>query len=117
MSRFLDGPVAGLVLHHSRAPVYLRVVLSAEGEPDVLDQLDDEPRADEVIYAYQQVAGTMVGPIHVCYRDGSGRSGWSASADYSHVDVDAEVDLGDTAAWRAWVDRRARDQEEIDAQD
>ena len=49
MTRFLDGPAAGVLLALRRAPLYLRVVYHAKREEpwDALDQLADVPGEHE----------------------------------------------------------------------
>ncbi len=102
MSRFLDGPAAGVHLDHARAPAYLRVVQAGQAW-DVLDQVDDQPRRGEVVHVYELVPGSRIGPIHVCRRGRGARSGWISSGDYRHrPDVDGET-VRETAAWRAWA--------------
>jgi len=105
MIRFLDGPAAGVNLVLRRAPIMLRVVRSAAGEWDALDQLDDEPAAGEAVYVYrlQGDAGWM----HIDYRDKAGRRRGETrmTGDYRYV----EAQPGDqhtltNAAWVAWCD-------------
>jgi len=43
MIRFLDGPADGVELRLMRTPIMLRVVRSAGGTWDALDQPDDTP--------------------------------------------------------------------------
>lgn len=100
MVSFLDGPAAGVTLMLRRAPIYLRVTFNPAGKVDALDQLDDEPKPDEIVHVYRKVPGTS-GKVHVrpggCYEMG----------DYRHVADAVGDELRDTAAWRSWVARVA----------
>lgn len=81
MITFLDGPDAGVRLLLKRAPYFLRVVRSAAGVWDALDQLDDEAEAGETIAVYRRVS--QVGRLHIDFRRGKGaRSGWYVVAEY-----------------------------------
>lgn len=53
MVTFIDGPAIGRRLNLRRTPVFLRVVVEADGRFDALDQLDDDPTPTETIYAYR----------------------------------------------------------------
>lgn len=109
MSRFLDGPAAGVSLSHARAPHFLRVVSNGTSW-DLLDRLDDAPRPDEIVYVYEQVPNTHLGRVHI---SGGPSSGWFASADYRYrPDVDGEQ-LRETAAWRAWASAQPRLEERV----
>lgn len=111
MSRFLDGPAAGLTLSHARAPHFLRVVCNGTSW-DLLDRLDDEPRPDEVVHVYQQVPGTHTGRTHINGGTPS-TSGWYDSATYRHrPDVDGEQ-VRTTEAWRAWASAQPRLEERV----
>lgn len=106
MSRFVDGPAAGVTLGIRRAPKYLRVVIDKDtGTTDALDQLDDTPAPNEAIHVYRKIPGTSSGPAHLCYRGKDrDKSGWYESADYAHLeDVDGEQ-FRDTEAWRTWAE-------------
>ena len=88
----------------TRAPLFLRAVVSPSGEKDVLDQLDDEPRHGERISVYRRTSTPdQVGMVFIC----RGRSsGAYASAKYEHLpDVDGQA-VRETAAWRSWVSQR-----------
>lgn len=52
MTTFEDGPAKGQRLMLHRAPIFLRVTEKG-GKFDALDQVDDTPRPDEMLYAYQ----------------------------------------------------------------
>ena len=100
-----DGPAQG-AYSVSRAPLFLRAVVSPAGKTDVLDQLDDEPRPREKISVYRRTSTPdQVGIMFICGR-GRSESGPSVSAQYEHLpDVDAEQ-FRATTAWRTWVSQR-----------
>ncbi len=52
MTRFLDGPAAGVCLELQRAAMFLRVVQGNDNKWDALDQLEDTPSQTETIHAY-----------------------------------------------------------------
>lgn len=99
MTKFLDGPAAGVTLMLKRAPHYLRVVQAPDGKFDALDQLTDLPRSDERIVVYEMVGEPSW--MHIRSRRGGGifRGG-----EYRVVDPqpdDSEIRL--TTRWREWV--------------
>jgi hypothetical protein len=104
MIKILDGPAAGQTLWLRRAPLYLRVVNLA-GEIDALDQLDDEPRDDEVVYAYRAKGGkTSWVHLHVRGKHAKSRGGFWGSAEYELCpDQPAQEILRDTERWREWA--------------
>lgn len=84
--------------------MFLRAVVNRAGEKDILDQLDDEPKAQEKVYVYVMVASG--GTMHVRSRI-RGMSGFYASAEYEWLeDVDGEL-LRDNQAWHEWVVSKA----------
>lgn len=92
-----DGPVKGTFMCR-RAPMYVRAVINHNGNADVLDQLDDEPRPMEKVHVYRLV--TEVGRVHINSRSGRG---FYALAEYEHMpEVDGE-ELRDGYSWRAWA--------------
>ncbi|HEY1187150.1 MAG TPA: hypothetical protein VGE74_05800 [Gemmata sp.] len=102
MTRFTDGPAAGVVLSLRRAPLFLRVVRDAAGKFDALDQLADEPAVDESLTAY-----VLAGEPSVMFLDwtekGKRRGGRFVSASYRHVpDQPPDWVMRDQGAWRAW---------------
>ena len=107
MTRFLDGPAAGLSLSLRRAPLYLRAACS-RGHWDALDQLGDEPRPTERLTAYKRVGA--VDRLHLKCQARNG-SGWYESATYAvaHDQPDQET-MRDSASWREWcvAETRAR---------
>ena len=64
MTTFQDGPAKGKILMLKRAARFLRVVVDGSGTVDALDQLDDQPGADEKIYAYEITARPGMMHIH-----------------------------------------------------
>lgn len=103
MTRFLDGPAAGIPpLYLKRAPKYLRVVRSAAGTWDALDQLTDTPKSDETIIAYVMVSGPTW--VHVRRDRRHGGSGFFQGGEYRVVDPQpADEVMRSTSSWRAWV--------------
>lgn len=103
MISFVDGPAAGQVVTLKRAPRYLRVTCTRKGrEPtwDALDQLGDEPRADEALYAYRLVEGGH--PVHLCMSPRR-LSGWYVMGKYALVEPQPDDrTMRVTEAWRAW---------------
>lgn len=103
MTKFTDGPAAGVVLGLRRAPKFLRVVVNRFAEKpefDALDQLTDRPEPNEVVYAYRQVK--YEGHVHVCRRPSG--SGYFAIAEYVYIPEQPPADvLRNTAKWQAWV--------------
>lgn len=96
------GPVEGHYMCQ-RAPYWLRAVVAADGKRDVLDQLEDEPAADETIYVYRRVG--QAGHVHLNMADRR-KSGFYALAEYEfREDVDGEL-LRDTNDWREWASDR-----------
>lgn len=121
MTVFIDGPaqnngewIAGsrplrrapsTPLLLKRAPHYLRAVLGPAGELDALDQLDDSPKAEETVVAYE-----MVGEPTICHINSGRRHGGSGFFRGGRYRVVAEQptdeQLRSTVAWRAWVSER-----------
>jgi len=101
MTKFLDGPAAGQTLMLHRAPIFLRVVEQA-GEFDALDQLEDEPRPGEKLYAYRRT-----GDAGYAFIDFGGKSkkasGCYPIASYSFIEpqpTQAEMSMYPT--WAEW---------------
>ena len=104
MSRFIDGPAAGVWLTLARAPQLLRVVC-AHGEWDALDKLDDEPGAEETITVYPRVTEPTL--IHVQLSNPR-RGYWSKHADYRVLIEQPDRELvASTDAWRRWCEELA----------
>jgi hypothetical protein len=101
MVRFLDGPAANVVLSLRRVPMFLRVVIDADGTVDALDQLDDEAKPSEEIWVYR-LEGEPT-RMHVCRR-GPGRGCSSVwHAEYRQCPQQPDEAVRDNAAWQAWV--------------
>lgn len=96
MTKFLDGPAGGKSIDLRRCPHFLRVVISEAGELDALDQLSDEPRADEKVYVYEIEPGSW-GEVYV--RPG-GRFEHGRYRHLAHADGEA---VRETEAWRKWT--------------
>ena len=100
MTKFLDGPAAGISLGLRRCPIYLRVVYhNVKKTWDALDQLEDKPSWDETVYAYKQSA--FHGMVHVCRRPTG--SGYFGMAEYQviHPQPPRET-LRSNQAWQEW---------------
>lgn len=100
----LDGPCEG-TYSVRRSPHFLRAVISKTGKRDLLDQLNDEPRADETVHVYEadghtwSVEQARYQGIFLC---GRGMDRTAADGDYTYrADVDGET-LRDRDAWREW---------------
>lgn len=108
MTKFLDGPAAGVTLMLHRAPHYLRAVRNAAGVWDALDQLGDEPKSNETIVVYEMASGPT--RIHLQRRERGHRvCGWFEGGDYSLVEPQPADDaVRSTTAWRAWVAAQAK---------
>jgi hypothetical protein len=74
------------------------------GRFDMLDQLEDEPETDEILYVYRRSG--PVGLLFTCGR-GAGVSGRWPAAHYEWMDQVAGEDVRDRASWRAWCQSRA----------
>lgn len=73
MVTFEDGPAKGAILHLSRDPMMLRVVISDKGVIDALDQLDDSARDGERIYVYMMIGEP--GFFRACTRGCASKTG------------------------------------------
>lgn len=107
MIRFDDGPAVGQTLLLYRAPRFLRVVDDGS-KWDALDQLDDTPEPNEMIYAYE-VHGE-VGRCHLYFGGKDrGRSGWYAMANYRFIADRPPTDavMREYEPWRKWCLSRA----------
>jgi hypothetical protein len=103
--KFLDGPAAtarpkgGEQLRAHRAPTFLRAVIDPAGTVDALDLPDDEPKDDEVCWAYELTV--------VYHARGATRaaSGWFAEY-RCRLDVGGEF-IRDWEAWVEWCTAEA----------
>jgi hypothetical protein len=94
-----DGPCKGTFMV-KRAPIFLRAVIDAKGEIDVLDQLDDTPKKTEKIYVYKRIGQASTFHVKMAKRS---ELGWYVLADYWYMpDVDGEQ-YRDNATWQLWV--------------
>ena len=112
MTRFLDGPAAGAQLLLRRAPLFLRVTQNPRGRFDALDQVADDPQADETISVYQRV--TAPTSFHVDgYRRKEGRiAEWFQGADYRAVaPTPDERILRNRELWQLWCRQRKAQEE------
>lgn len=101
MTTFVDGPAHGKTLMLHRAALFLRVVVNAKGDIDGLDQPDDEPKKDELIFLY--VITKQPGHMHINAR--GGRGGFYPIAEYRYVaEQPADADMRTKAKWHTWVE-------------
>jgi hypothetical protein len=74
------------------------------GQWDALDQLEDTPRPDETLHAYE-ISGEP-GRCHILKRGGG--SGWYGSANYRWVaEQPDDATMRDAEKWRAWCEAQA----------
>lgn len=104
MIRFLDGPASGQCLTLGRAPFLLRV--TQDGRTfDALDQVGDEPRAEERLHAYKLVEGPDLCHLRIAR---PGRSGFYLLATYAVVAAQPrDRDMRTREAWVAWCTANA----------
>jgi hypothetical protein len=109
MTKFLNGPAAGIVLSLSRSPRFLRVVFSLTDGWDALDQLEDIPKPNEKIFVYQIAYTPFV--MHVDGRDpktGKRFGRWVSSAPYKlHAEQPDDATARDKLAWKAWCETQS----------
>lgn len=104
MTKFEDGPAAGvtLMLRRLPMPIFLRVVVNRYGEKktwDALDKLDDEPAAGEDIYVYRKASSQ--GSVHLCMR--GGRGGTFEQCTYRFVEPQPDNHtLRNQKEWQEW---------------
>jgi hypothetical protein len=106
MITFEGGPANGKGLLLRRAPTLLRVVITAGGGVDGLDQFEDEPKPGESIFVYRRRGEFTTTHFKMtCRRD----SGWYQSGVYVYLGepVDDSV-LRSTDSWRRWATARVR---------
>jgi hypothetical protein len=98
MTSFESGPAHGVTLMLKRQPKLLRVVESADGKFDALDQLTDVPAANEKIHVY--LLKKLEGTLHINY----GRRGgaWYQMASYVFHSTPPDEIVRTTDAWRSW---------------
>lgn len=107
MTRFLDGPAAGVQLMLNRAPVFIRVCVKAgehAAEVDALDMLEDQPAEGETLYAYRRVGKPT--SIHIDYTDKVTRkrkAKWLLAAEYRVVpNQPTAVVMANSDLWKEW---------------
>lgn len=101
----LDGPARGNHFTIGRAPILLRITYSAARLFDVLDQLDDTPRQDEVVWVYRMTGAG--GPCFVDYSGPGGRRCGECVSSCTYAILPEQPEDGtlrDNQAWRAWCD-------------
>lgn len=101
MITFIGGPAAGKTLFLRRAPVLLRVVMTARGAVDALDQIDDEARPTEKIYVYRRIGQPRRYHIKMTR---PAESGFVVDAEYGYLNdqpQDSQVRKND--AWQVWA--------------
>lgn len=97
MTTFIDGPAKGRTLLLRRSPKLLRVCVVGR-DVDALDGLDDSPRQNERLVAYQRTAA--FGRVFV---DGRSFGGNYAVATYAMLPVQpADEVMRTNEAWKAW---------------
>jgi hypothetical protein len=101
---FNGGPANGKVLMLKRSPLYLRVTQNGKSF-DALDQLTDEPKAGEKVFAYERIGEG--GMMHVNSRKGGG--GFFTFATYGFIEAQPVADaLTEQAKWRQWCQWKAK---------
>lgn len=109
MTNFMDGPAKGVRLSLAYAPLFLRVVKSADGAWDALDLPSDVPEPDEIVYVYKRCSDPAT-----CFVDGRDpktgkRFGRRLSAANYVVLVESEPSLEvkrNAEKWQAWIDQQ-----------
>lgn len=93
---FQDGPARNVTLNLVRTPLLLRVTHSKTKKTwDACNELEDDPREDEEIFAYV----LSDGPFRAFVRPG----GLTVIAAYRILDPQpADADMRTNDAWRAW---------------
>ncbi len=108
MLNLIDGPCMGIFMV-KRAPKYLRAVVNTKGKTDVLDQIEDTPGEDEIVYVYRLEGSNGIVHIHgkpsVC--------GWYALGQYHWMPEVNGQELRDNTAWQKWA--LANDKESVEA--
>jgi hypothetical protein len=108
---FVDGPAAGKRLDLRRAPLYLRVVIDADGGVDALDLLDDTPDPGEAIYVYRMSAN--LGSGIACTR-GKGCRPFNMSEYKLHGQQPPDDVARDFEKWRGWTAAQFEQEQRID---
>ena len=111
MTTLTGGPAAGQTLMIRRTPIFLRVVEQVKGRLklggtkwDALDQLEDEPRWNEVVHVYRLVKRGG----HVCIRQAKG-GGCFQICEYAYLEPQPPADvLRFNSRWRDWCMAESR---------
>jgi hypothetical protein len=98
MTTFLNGPAKGQTLMLHNSPRWLRVTCG-RGKWDALDQWEDSPLPDELIYCYQ--LAEITGHAHI--NMGRGRGGFYPIASYRYVEPQPdERKMRSNELWVKW---------------
>ena len=105
MTTFKDGPAKGQNLSLKRAPVFLRVTYDVTTRKwDALDQLEDNAKVSEQVFAY-----VMTGPpgsIHI--HATGGRGGFYPVAEYQLCPQQpTHFQLRSNTAWGEWANSQS----------
>lgn len=109
MMHFHGGPAHEASLGLSRAPLFLRVVIDQAGKVDALDQLEDRPRAGEMVYVYRRTGDVTHVHLQMAGPGGRGRRcRWELFAQYQiHEHQPSEATLRDQHRWQEWAQTEA----------
>lgn len=99
MTTFTDGIAKGHTLLIKRSPLFLRVVVGADGKVDALDQLNDTPLPSETIHVYTLVE--VSGVVHVDRRGGTGGTYPVAKYRIYHSQP-KQLTIRMTKGWETW---------------
>lgn len=98
MTTFEDGPAKGQNLALKRSPMFLRVVTDCAGKWDALDQPDDSPRREEMVFVYR-----LSGEPGWCHINRGRRgSGFYPIAIYHYVKPQPDQGVRELADWIKW---------------
>lgn len=113
MTKFEDGPAAGVVLALRRAAYLLRVVQGADGKWDALDQPGDVPAADEKVFVYGLVSNDGGAFIDGRGKDGKRFGFYAVSATYRLFPTQPDdATARDADAWLEWQKARYKDMDQ-----
>jgi hypothetical protein len=106
VTTFEDGPARGQTLELKRAPRFLRVCRAPDLTFDALDLMEDTPKPEETLIAYERTEGRTVGFIDYGGKDRH-KSGPFTSCRYRMIaEQPDDAVMRDGARWRQWcVDR------------
>ena len=112
MTKFLDGPAAGVHLALHRAPFFLRVVCNADNKWDALDQPGDTPTETERVYVYR--VKKYLGTAHV--NRGRHGSGFFPMVEYEYYPEQPPQSVFHSSPdWVIWTDARKSEFEEFNS--